>query len=104
MKLLKAAEGVLIEVYVKPKAKRFEVKPNDEVVIFCREAPVKGRVNREIERELSKLFKKRVEIVSGFTSKKKRILIRNSDVEEVNRVLKLRSKPAVPLRKENRQR
>jgi len=90
MKLTKISEGVLIEVHVKPRAKRFEISANDEIVIFCKEAPVKGKVNREIEKELSKLFKKRVEIISGFTSKKKKILIRKSNVEDVRKLIELK--------------
>ena len=60
---------------------------DDGLVVCCRESPVKGRVNRELMKELSKFFKRRVEIVSGFRSKNKRILIRDADGEEVNMVL-----------------
>ena len=48
---------------------------------------MKGRVNRELIRELSRLFKRRVEIVSGFSSRQKKILIREIEAEEVARAI-----------------
>jgi uncharacterized protein YggU (UPF0235/DUF167 family) len=44
-------------------------------------------VNRELVKEFSRLFHKRVELVSGFTSKRKRLLIRNAERGEVERFL-----------------
>ena len=65
-------EGVILEVYVKPKSKKFEiVVENGEIIVYCREEPVKGKVNRELIKELSKIFGRKVEFVSGFTSKSK---------------------------------
>ena len=88
MKLVKTAEGVMLEVYVKPKSKEFKILvKNDSLVVFSHEAPVKGRVNKELVRELSKFFRRRVDIVSGLTSHNKRILIRDASVEEVNESL-----------------
>lgn len=88
MKLIKSAEGVVLDVYVKPKSREFKILVEDEgLVVFSREAPVKGRVNKELAKELTRLFEKRVDIVSGLTSSNKRILIRDASVEEVNEVL-----------------
>ena len=88
MRLLKTAQGVVLDVYVKPKSKNFRVEfDGDEVAVSCREAPVKGKVNRELVKKLSRLFNRRVEIVSGFTSRKKKLLIRDIEAEEVNRIL-----------------
>jgi len=88
MKLLKTAQGVVLDVYVKPKSENFRVELDvDELVVSCREAPVKRKVNRELLKKLSRLFNRRVEIVSGFSSRKKKLLIRDIEVEEVNRIL-----------------
>jgi len=88
MKLLKTAQGVVLDVYVKPKSKKFRVElDGDELVVLCREAPVKGKVNRELMKKLSRLFNRQVEIASGFTSRQKKILIRDIEAEEVNRIL-----------------
>jgi uncharacterized protein (TIGR00251 family) len=88
MRLLKTAQGVVLDVYVKPKSENFRVElDGDELVVSCREAPVKGKVNRELLKKLSRLFNRRVEIVSGFSSRKKKLLIRDIEAEEVNRIL-----------------
>jgi len=88
MKLLKTAQGVVLDVYVKPKSEKFMVElDEDELVVSCREAPVKRKVNRELLKKLSRLFNRKVEIVSGFSSRKKKLLIRDIDAEEVNSIL-----------------
>jgi len=88
MKLLKTAQGVVLDVYVKPKSEKFMVElDEDELVVSCREAPVKRKVNRELLKKLSRLFNRRVEIVSGFSSRKKKLLIRDIEAEEVNSIL-----------------
>jgi len=88
MKTAQTEEGVIVEVFVRPKARSFRiVVEGDEVVVFCEEEPVKGRVNREIVKEFSKLLRRKVELLSGFTSKRKRLLIRDAEKSEVERVL-----------------
>jgi uncharacterized protein (TIGR00251 family) len=88
MKLLKTSQGTVLNVHVKPYSKEFRIKiEDDELVVFCREPPEKGKVNKELIKELSRLFKKRAEVLSGFTSKQKRILIKGATVEEVNETL-----------------
>jgi uncharacterized protein (TIGR00251 family) len=88
MELRKVSDGVVVAVFVKPNSRQFQLKiEGDELVVLCRESPVKGRVNKELIKELSRIFKKRVEIVAGSTSKQKKILITNISVDEANRVL-----------------
>ena len=88
MKLVKSDQGVILEVYVKPKSREFKILvENDGLVVFSREAPVKGRVNKELVKELSRFFKRPVDIVSGLTSPNKRILIKGASVEEVDKVI-----------------
>ncbi|UCE57688.1 MAG: YggU family protein [Candidatus Bathyarchaeota archaeon] len=93
MKLKKTAQGIVLDVYVKPNSKEFQTKiEEDRLLVFCREAPVKGRVNRELIKELSKLLKRRVEILSGITARQKRVLIRDSEANEVRQVLAARER------------
>jgi uncharacterized protein (TIGR00251 family) len=88
MKLQETAQGVVLDVHVKPKSKKFRVEVDgDEVVVSCREAPVKGKVNRELLKQLSRLFGRKVELVSGFTSRQKRFLVSDVGAEEVKRIL-----------------
>lgn len=85
MNLKETKNGTIIEVFVKPNQPKFNVKLDcDEIIVSCTEEPVKGKVNKELIKELSKLFCAEVEMVSGFTSKQKRLLIKNmskSDAE-----------------------
>ena len=88
MKLQETAQGVVLDVHVKPKSKKFRVEVDgEEVVVSCREAPVKGKVNRELLKQLSRLFGRKVELVSGFTSRQKRFLISDIGAEEAHRIL-----------------
>jgi uncharacterized protein (TIGR00251 family) len=95
MKLLQTVQGTILDVHVKPKSKAFKIKTEgDGVTVFCRETPERGRVNKELMKELSKIFRKRVEIVSGFASRQKRVLIRDASLEEVSRILSEQVNPS----------
>ena len=88
MKLTETKDGTIIEVFVKPKSARFEVSlEGDEVVVRCTEEPVKGKVNKELLKALSKVFHTNVELVSAATSKQKRLLIRNMSKKDVELLL-----------------
>jgi uncharacterized protein (TIGR00251 family) len=88
MKAIETKDGLILEVYVKPRSKTFRiVVDKDEIVVFCQEEPAKGKVNREITRELSKLFRKKVEITSGFSSRQKKLLIKGAKKGDAERVL-----------------
>jgi len=88
MKLQKVSDGVVVAVLVKPNSKVFQLKvEGDELIVSCRESPVKGRVNKELIKELSRIFKKRVDIAAGFTSKQKKVLITDISIDEANAVL-----------------
>ena len=88
MRLQETAQGVVLDVYVKPNSKKFGVElDGDEVVVFCREVPANGKVNKELLKQFSRLFGRRVELVSGFTSRQKKFLVRSIEAEEANRIL-----------------
>jgi uncharacterized protein (TIGR00251 family) len=88
MKITENKEGTIIEVFVKPNQPKFNVKiDGDEIIIFCTEEPVKGKVNKELIKEFSKLFHAKIEIISGLTSKQKRLLIKNISKNEVEPLL-----------------
>ena len=89
MKISETKDGTAIEVFVKPNSQKFEVVvEGDEIVVRCTEEPVKGKVNKEIIKELSKLFHSRVEIAAGATSKQKVVLVRGAKKNEIERLLK----------------
>jgi len=88
MNVKETKNGTIIEVFVKPNQPKFSVKiDGDEIIIFCTEEPVKGKVNKELIKELSKLFHAEIEIVSGLTSKQKRLLIKNMSKKQVETLL-----------------
>ncbi len=88
MRLQETAQGVVLDVYVKPNSKEFRLElDGDELVVSCREAPVKGKVNKELLKKFSRLFARKVELVSGFTSRQKKFLISDIEVDEINRIL-----------------
>jgi uncharacterized protein (TIGR00251 family) len=88
MNVNETKNGAVIEVFVKPNSKRFKITVDDgEIVVFCTEQPVKGKVNKELVKEFSKLFHTKVEIVSGLTSKQKRLLIAGVGKSEVEQLL-----------------
>jgi uncharacterized protein len=89
MKISETKDGTVIEVSVKPNQPKFNVKiDGDEIIIFCTEEPVKGKVNKELIKDLSKLFHAEIEIISGLTSKPKRILIKNISKNEAETLLR----------------
>ncbi len=89
MNLKETEDGVVVEVFVKPNSKRFKITIDDgEIVVFCTEQPVKGKVNKELVKEFSKLFHAKVEFVSGLTSKQKKLLITGVEKSEVEQLLR----------------
>ena len=90
IKLPEAKDGTVIDVSVKPNQPRFEVKiDGDEILVFSTDEPVKGKVNKEIVKELSRLFHAEVGLVSGSTSKQKRLLVKGVEKSVVERLLHL---------------
>lgn len=87
MELLQVKAGTLLEVQVKPRSKNFKIVVNSVLIAFCTQSPVKGKANRELVRELSKIFRKKVEIISGFHSKRKKVLVHDTVEEEVREIL-----------------
>ena len=88
MNVKEVKDGVILEAYVKPKSRQFSIEFKDnEIVIRCTEPPVKRRANKEIEKELSKLFKTKARIISGHTSSCKRILIYGLNFENVKQTI-----------------
>lgn len=81
--------GCILEVTVKPRSRAFKVIIDGEnITVLCTEEPVKGRVNKEIIKELTRLFHRKVELVSGFSSRKKKLFLRDITKSEIEVFLK----------------
>ena len=88
MKAIETRDGLILEVIVKPRSKAFRiVVEGDEIAIFCQEEPTKGKVNIEIMKVLSKLLRKDVRIISGFTSRQKRLFVKDTKKSEFEQIL-----------------
>jgi uncharacterized protein (TIGR00251 family) len=73
---------------VKPNQPKFKITlEGDEIIVFSTEEPAKGKVNKEIVKELSKFFHKKIELVSGSTSRQKMLLITGLGKAEAEQIL-----------------
>jgi uncharacterized protein (TIGR00251 family) len=89
MRVTETKEGCVLEVTVKLRSRNFKVTvEGGDIVVSCTEEPVKGKVNKEIVKEFSKMFHRQVELVSGFASREKRLLVKNVKKIEVEEFLK----------------
>ena len=88
MKILETKDGVIIEVFVKPNQPKFNVTiDGDEILVASTEEPVKGKVNKELIKELSRIFHAKVELVSGSTSRQKQLIIKGVGKNQVEQLL-----------------
>lgn len=81
--LKKFKDGVVFSARVKPNSPSFSLEVNDKIVIHCKSPARENKANLEIVKELKRMLKKDVEILSGFKSKEKRIAIHNITEEEL---------------------
>ena len=84
--------GVVVSVKVQPNASKDRVvgEHADQLKIAVTVAPEKGKANKAVIKALSKLLGVKtsgIEIVSGETSRDKKVFIRNISKEDFNRVV-----------------
>ena len=57
MSITETKDGVILTIFVKPNSAKFNVEfDGNEIVVHSTEEPVKGKVNKEIIKEFTKLF------------------------------------------------
>jgi uncharacterized protein (TIGR00251 family) len=88
--------SVVFEVRVIPRSSRTEIvgEYNGALKVKLTSPPVEGAANEELIKILSKglgIAKADIEIVSGQTSKTKRIRISGADAAKINAILKAKS-------------
>jgi uncharacterized protein len=85
-------EGVILTVYVKPNSPKFQIAlDGNEIVVHATEEPEKGKVNREIIKEFTKIFHATVELASGAASRQKQFLVQGVSKDFVIVVLGFKS-------------
>ncbi|MCW4006884.1 MAG: DUF167 family protein [Candidatus Bathyarchaeota archaeon] len=88
MSLTQTKDGALLTVYVKPNSQKFQITAEPEqIVIHCTQEPVKGKVNKELLKNLSKIFQTQVELAQGATSKQKQLLLKNLTTDQAQQIL-----------------
>jgi uncharacterized protein len=88
MSLKQTKDGTIITFFVKPNQPQFKItQDGNEIVVYATEEPEKGKVNKEILKQFTKLFHAKAEFVSGFTSKQKQVLISGLGLADVQKIL-----------------
>jgi uncharacterized protein (TIGR00251 family) len=88
MSIKETKDGVTLSIFVKPNSPKFKIElDGNELVVYSTEEPVKGKVNKEIIKETSKLLKHQVEVVSGLASRQKVLFVRGSTKADVEALL-----------------
>lgn len=85
-------EGIIVKVKVIPKASRSEIAgwENDELKIRLAAVPDKGQANAELIRFLAEFLgigKSYVQLISGTTSRHKRVCISGIDLAQLEQKL-----------------
>jgi len=92
MSIAETKDGVILTIFVKPNSAKFKVEMDGtEIVVYSTEEPVKGKVNKEIIKELSKLLHAKVELASGATSRQKQLFIKGIDKHRTEQLLESKS-------------
>jgi uncharacterized protein (TIGR00251 family) len=89
MNIKETKDGVSITIFVKPNAPIFKIEfDGTEIVVYSTEEPIKGKVNKEIIKEFTKLFHSKVELASGLASKEKQLFVKGMEKQQVEWLLK----------------
>lgn len=89
-------KDVLVDIEVSPNSKKFEISKfnswRNRIEIRIKQIPQKGKANKEICKELSKMFKCEVNIFKGDKSSQKTVIFKNSSKENIlNKFIELLS-------------
>ena len=88
MSIKETKDGTVITIFVKPNSPKFTIEiEGDEIVVHATEEPEKGKVNKEILKEFSKLLHVKVELASGATSKQKQLFVKGFGKNQVKELL-----------------
>jgi uncharacterized protein (TIGR00251 family) len=89
MNIREVKDGVLLPIFVKPNSPNFKVElDSGEVVVYATNEPERGKVNKEIIKEFTKVLGAQVEIAGGATSKQKQLLIKGLTLQKLEAAIK----------------
>ena len=88
MKINETKDGVIITIFVKPNSPKFSIElDDDEIVVHSTEEPEKGKVNKQIIKEFSKLLHAKVELASGAASRQKQLFVQGITKTQTEQLL-----------------
>jgi uncharacterized protein len=88
MSINETKDGVIITIFVKPNAPKFSIElDDDEIVVHSTEEPEKGKVNKQIIKEFSKLLHAKVELASGAASRQKQLFVQGITKTQTEQLL-----------------
>jgi uncharacterized protein (TIGR00251 family) len=91
MEAQETPEGLILSVRVKPGSGRFSLtERGDDAVLELASPPREGQANQELVRELSRLLRCEVRILSGLRSRRKLILLRGITEKDLELALEAR--------------
>lgn len=89
MSIKETKDGTIITIYVKPNSPNFKIElEGKEIIVYSTEEPEKGKVNKEILKEFSKLLHATVALASGTTSRQKQLFVKDMRKMQVEKALK----------------
>ncbi|MGA3290078.1 MAG: DUF167 domain-containing protein [Candidatus Bathyarchaeia archaeon] len=89
MSITETKDGTIITIFVKPNSSKFRIElEGDEIIVHCTEKPVKGKVNKEIIKEFTKLLHAKVELASGATSRQKQLFVQGIGKSQAEQLLR----------------
>jgi uncharacterized protein (TIGR00251 family) len=87
MSIKETKDGTIITIFVKPNSPKFSIElEDDEIVVHATEEPERGKVNKEILKEFSKLLHVPVELANGAASKQKQLFVRGLTKSQVEQL------------------
>jgi uncharacterized protein len=90
MSINETKNGAIITIFVKPNSSKFIIElDGEEIIVHSTEEPVKGRVNKEIIKEFSKILHTKVELSSGATSRQKQLFVQGMTKSQAEQLLQL---------------
>jgi len=90
MSINETKNGAIITIFVKPNSSKFSLElDGEEIIVHSTEEPVKGRVNKEIIKEFSKILHTKVELSSGATSRQKQLFVHGMTKSQAEQLLQL---------------
>jgi uncharacterized protein (TIGR00251 family) len=92
MSITETKDGTIITIFVKPNSPKFKIENDgNEIIVHSTEEPVKGKVNKEIIKEFTKLLHVKVEIASGLTSREKQLFAKGLGRQQAEQLLQLKA-------------